>query len=66
MAKFLAKGVNIDKYLDRALSFLDYVIVGLAVILVAALLILLLPAVFIADKLSQLWKAREARKRQGK
>ena len=66
MAKFLGREVNTDKYLDRVLSAIGYVAVALVVIFLVALLILVLPAAFIADKQSQVWKTREDRKRRDK
>ena len=62
MAKFIGRRANIEKYLDQVFSFLGYVVVALAVIFLAALLILLLLAAFVADKQSQLWEALEGRK----
>ena len=62
MAKFIGRGVDIEKYLDRLFSLMGYVVVALVLMFLAALLIFVLPIAFIVDKQSQLWDAREGRK----
>ena len=63
MAKFIGRGVNIERNLKRTFSFLREVAIALAGIGGFLLLLTLIPFFYLADALSKLWKLWKARER---
>ena len=60
----MGRKVNTDENLDQVFSFLGYFVVASMVVFLAALLVVVLPIAFIADKQSQLRKAPEELRRR--